>query len=640
MRKKVNRTNKGLIGSYNLIQIEGANNLHQQYTDRVSDYNTLTYYNDEGNTYAPPSAWRSLPTINVGDQKFAGVFAVYNTDGNFLALRVRGAYTVDWGDGTTGAFADNATAYKRYTQSTYAGLTSDVYNGYKTLVIQIAPQTGNTFTELDLDVKHNEPSLSNYTNNWLNILMSAPNLTSLDVGSDNITDIRSNLLEQFIFLGTNNVTTNDGRGTFAGATNLRKVFIDTTNFTTMYRVFYQCHNLRSIPFLNLSKCTSLLDTFFACYALKTIPWMDTSNVTNFQGTFQSCTSLLKIPPLNTSKGTNFSSLFLACYALTEVPNLDFSKATTISRMFDGCYNLKFAPRIYAPLATTVVNLFSNCINLVYIPEITISSATTSHSTMFNSCFNLEEVPFFNTSNSTNFQSMFQGCRKLRKVPNYNTQNVTNFINTFFQCSALMEIPRWNYSSGRDFSSFVNQCYSLRGGSGFGFTLSNGITFSSMFSNCQTLEELSPLDMRNCRTLISFGGCVSLKEVTLNGMCGATSGLSTTAFNNMFLDCQSLRKINAPMDLSGYTGSAFVNVYSNMFLNCFSLEEINGITGFQHNLSVANCHMGATALNSLYSSLAVVGASGAGTKTITVTNNWGTVNDNPSIATSKGWTVTG
>jgi hypothetical protein len=46
------------------------------------------------------------------------------------------------------------------------------------------------------------------------------------------------------------------------------------------------------------------------------------------------------------------------------------------------------------------------------------------------------------------------------------------------------------------------------------------------------------------------------------------------------------------------------------------------------------------LNNLYQSLAVVGASGSGTKTITVTSNWGAANDNPAIAIAKGWTVTG
>ena len=46
--------------------------------------------------------------------------------------------------------------------------------------------------------------------------------------------------------------------------------------------------------------------------------------------------------------------------------------------------------------------------------------------------------------------------------------------------------------------------------------------------------------------------------------------------------------------------------------------------------------GAAALNEIYANLS---ANGAG-KTITVTGNYGTASDDPSIATAKGWTVTG
>ena len=41
------------------------------------------------------------------------------------------------------------------------------------------------------------------------------------------------------------------------------------------------------------------------------------------------------------------------------------------------------------------------------------------------------------------------------------------------------------------------------------------------------------------------------------------------------------------------------------------------------------------LNEIYSNLETVTG-----KTITVTGNYGTASDNPSIATAKGWTVTG
>jgi hypothetical protein len=67
----------------------------------------------------------------------------------------------------------------------------------------------------------------------------------------------------------------------------------------------------------------------------------------------------------------------------------------------------------------------------------------------------------------------------------------------------------------------------------------------------------------------------------------------------------------------------------------------GVTGIKHNFEVRNSMMGPSALNDLYTSLATVGISGAGAKTITVSGCWGAsagLGHNTTIAISKGWTV--
>ena len=51
--------------------------------------------------YVRPADWPALPTISEGEQKFAGLYAVFDSDSNFIALSATGAYTVDWGDGST-----------------------------------------------------------------------------------------------------------------------------------------------------------------------------------------------------------------------------------------------------------------------------------------------------------------------------------------------------------------------------------------------------------------------------------------------------------------------------------------------------------------------------------------------------------
>jgi hypothetical protein len=55
-----------------------------------------------------------------------------------------------------------------------------------------------------------------------------------------------------------------------------------------------------------------------------------------------------------------------------------------------------------------------------------------------------------------------------------------------------------------------------------------------------------------------------------------------------------------------------------------------------SISYSAACLGPAALDEIYTSL----ASGVTGQTITVTTNWGTTADTPTIATAKGWTVTG
>ena len=72
----------------------------------------------------------------------------------------------------------------------------------------------------------------------------------------------------------------------------------------------------------------------------------------------------------------------------------------------------------------------------------------------------------------------------------------------------------------------------------------------------------------------------------------------------------------------------------MFDICNSVSRIQA-KEFKYTFSVANCKLGATELNEIYTNLPTVTG-----QTITVSGNYGTATDDPTIATAKGWTVTG
>jgi len=133
---------------------------------------------------------------------------------------------------------------------------------------------------------------------------------------------------------------------------------------------------------------------------------------------------------------------------------------------------------------------------------------------------------------------------------------------------------------------------------------------------------------SCGTLTTmasmFNGCNSLVSLDLSSFDTA----AVTSMSSMFQNCHSLTSL----DLSSFDTAAVTSM-SNTFSSCFSLASLE--LPARVSFSVANCKLSADALNALYISLPTVTG-----QTLTVTFNYGVSGDDPSIATAKGWTITG
>jgi hypothetical protein len=75
-------------------------------------------------------------------------------------------------------------------------------------------------------------------------------------------------------------------------------------------------------------------------------------------------------------------------------------------------------------------------------------------------------------------------------------------------------------------------------------------------------------------------------------------------------------------------------FANTFTNCNNIARIEA-SDFRFTFSVASLKLSAVALDEIYPNLPV-----AVGQTITVSGNYGIAGDDPTIATLKGWTVTG
>ena len=139
-----------------------------------------------------------------------------------------------------------------------------------------------------------------------------------------------------------------------------------------------------------------------------------------------------------------------------------------------------------------------------------------------------------------------------------------------------------------------------------------------------------LDMRLCTPHVASGTFSGNAGQVWHRMIEKFEQVGTntvTSASYMFYGCPSLQSVTLD------TG-AVVDA-SQMFGGCPSLQSVV-LTGLTRGVSVANASLSSTALDALYTSLGTA----AGSQTITVGGNYGTTGDDPSIATGKGWTISG
>lgn len=557
MKKGSKRLNNGYIGKDRMLSsLNGVLTPQKTYLNKL---NALSVEPPDV-PYVRPAEWEDLPSISSSEEKFAGVYAVYNNDSNFVALMFytsTGQYTVDWGDGTTSDHNSATVAYKKYDSSTYSTLTSDVFRNYKTLVITVTPKTaGATLTRAYLDRKHNQAGLNAYHGNqWLDVRMAGSYQYLFISSTSESNATQSSMLEQIDVLSAGTLL----GIAFGNCFSLENIvnFPSTKNVTSFGSVYYRCYRLKRLPpnMWQTQSSTYFGYCFVDCYNLREVDGFDTSSVTNANGLiamFASCRALRKVGYFSTAGIKRLSQLFQNCNNLEEIPSyFDTSSSTHFNLMFYGCTRLK------------------------KIPILSDTSLAADFSSMFSFCYSLKEVPLIDTSNGTNFTEMFYGCYSLEKAPLLDTSSGTNFYRMFRDCQALREIPALDTSSGTNFSEMFYNCFSLRNNSVFPLLdTSSGTNFQSMFQLCRYISELPALDFS-----------------------------SATNMTNTFATCRSLSKFSC--------------------------------IGPNLSFSLSDCRLGPDELNEVYTNLPTVTS-----KTITVTGNWGTASDNPTIATTKGWTVTG
>ena len=206
--------------------------------------------------------------------------------------------------------------------------------------------------------------------------------------------------------------------------------LDTSNMTSMSRMFYKSTSLKNIDVsgFDTSKVVNMDYMFNGCNNLESLNLsnFNTSNVTSMYGMFYGCSNLVDIDlsSFNTSKVTNMGSLFNGCSNLTSIniTNFDTSKATSLTSMFYFCQSLESLDlsNFDTGSATEMINMFTGAKNLkvIYVSNKWNTSNVTNTGNMFGFCTSLAgAVPFDSTKTDVSMANYTTGYLTYKKNTN-------------------------------------------------------------------------------------------------------------------------------------------------------------------------------------------------------------------------------
>jgi surface protein len=214
--------------------------------------------------------------------------------------------------------------------------------------------------------------------------------------------------------------------------------------------------------------------------------------------------------------------------------------------------------------------------------------------------------------------MFGYCTSLKNIEGLEDWNVSTNCTTlnsmFDYCGSLfcdkeiLNLNKWNVSNATLLSFMFRECRSLKNISLSSWDVRKVTGMGAMFEFCDSLQYL---DISNWQPIV------------------------TTTNNNFLFNSNSIKSLKMPsLTAINSTLQFFAAGCTSLSMITFSTSGMNvgsgGILGF------SSCNFSSASLNYIYQNLATNGSG----KTINVTDNYGVDGDNPTIATNKGWTVTG
>jgi len=365
--------------------------------------------------------------------------------------------------------------------------------------------------------------------------------------------------------------------------------------------------LEFFKIISAPAATTMNLTFKAAQFLKMVDISSDNAIWSATEAFYQCRDL-KYVKLNLPKLTTAASLFYACWAINIVDISSFILCTNFSNMF-----------------------FQSSLRKVILPNSTVSKNCTG---MLNAC-KVEEVDLLGFSNINNASFFMQDNYYLKTVNLRDSLiNSTTLQSVVHGCINLVKfLFSPVFSEATTMQSFMQNCQNIRHDILIGDIPK--VTFlSSAFYGCHSLPNITISGGR----LVSDIGSVCNECYALKSFIADLVGLNATSVNGSmaFYKTQKLEYLNLPsaklsaINVSSATSATYISKFRNVTFNAASL-----FLGSSPQVFIQYDSMTADDLNDLFTRLPVVTG-----KTVNMTGTLGAATCNRTIATAKGWTVTG
>jgi hypothetical protein len=385
-------------------------------------------------------AWPAIPTVLASEQKIVGLYAVWPGDGvgnggNWFAFNSQGAYTINYGDGTTTNYATNTQANYEFNFNNAAldGTNKPVTFTSSTNTVNL---TGHGFN-------------AGRALSFFNIITT----TGLAAGRRYyVVNPTTNTFQVSATLGGNPITlTNNG----SAALLPYKIAIVTItpqagqNLTVVN--FQAKHNQTGLPAYTtgwLELAISVPNVTGASYTLS--------------GTAVGHRILERVNVIACGVLTNMANMYANTPALRSVSAFPsgITEVTTLASHYQSS-GLRDFP-VFLGSAAKVTNtsaMFANCFNAEDFPPLPVSIAALTTANLMYSSTNAKRIPPFpgSTAGITNMNGMVVGMPNLQELPVINMAGASNASNGSITAGQPLPSLKRMLISGMRFSFSLANC---------------------------------------------------------------------------------------------------------------------------------------------------------------------------------------